>query len=171
MPARLLKSFPSSTCCCPDSSQHGQVVTVWRGYCSCFPVSAGILPQEMRIAVQVHMQKRPFLAIAGNNKQALAVCGPIQRHQVVPAFHLNPLRCLAAQGENVYGPCRTWSSGNAPAIRRKVKPPLILNRAEIKASELWTASMQRVERRNSHLLVIVGGLRDRAQIRRSRTDN
>src|SRR6266566_5128630 len=107
------------------------------------------------------MQKHSSGLDAGHNKQAFPAGFPTQREQVAPTFHPNLLRCLAAQGENVNGSCRTGSSGNAGAIRRKVKPPLVLDRTEIKPSKLWTASMQRVERRNSHLFVIIGWLRNR----------
>src|SRR5258708_306396 len=120
----------------------------------------------MCMTLQVHMQQRSFLPVAGRNKQALAVGSPTQRPQVAPTLHVDLLRRLAAQGKNVDRPLWTRSRSNAAAIRRKLKLPIVLLQIKLKAGKLWTASVHRVEAGDSNLFAIVGRLRNYTQLRR-----
>src|SRR4029077_14274296 len=111
---------------------------------------------DVRGALKIHMQECLASMDAVGNKKPLAIRGPIQRLQVIPTFHVNDLRRVAAQGKNLNRPLRALGDGNAGPVQRKIPVEKLRLSANIKSGKLKSPAFQRVECGHNELFAIVG---------------
>src|ERR1700693_4183277 len=102
------------------------------------------------------MQKHLSSMNAVGNKNALSIRGPIQGLQIIPVFHMDGLRRVAAQGEDFNRRLRVLADTNACAIRREIPVEQLGWCGDINSDEFRSAAMQRVERRENESPAIVG---------------
>src|SRR5271170_246974 len=92
------------------------------------------------------------------NKESIAIRGPIQGIQVIPALHIKAARGVASQGNNFNRLLRSPEVGKACAIRRKIPVELLGFAVQVNSSQLGSATLQWVELREEELFAIFAQL-------------